>query len=214
MKVILQDGIKDCGICCLLSIIRHYGGNCSKEYLRQLTNTTKNGVTAYNLVTASESLGFSSIAMKGELENLNKSSLPCISHVIINKSYQHFVVIYDIDIKANKIVIMDPAKGKRLISTSEFKLMSSNNYIFLTPNKKLPNFQENKEIKETISCFFNEHKKLFLTILYLNLSYFLFHILSAFHFKYWPSPSTTATFSSELVQMIAPSISSSFSRIN
>ena len=184
MKVILQDGIKDCGICCLLSIIRHYGGNCSKEYLRQLTNTTKNGVTAYNLVTASESLGFSSIAMKGELESLNKSSLPCISHVIINKSYQHFVVIYDIDIKANKIVIMDPAKGKRLISTSEFKLMSSNNYIFLTPNKKLPNFQENKEIKETISCFFNEHKKLFLTILYLNLSYFLFHILSAFHFKY------------------------------
>ncbi len=184
MKVILQDGIKDCGICCLLSIIKHYKGNCSKEYLRQLTNTTKNGVTAYNLVTAAESLGFSASAMKGELENLREDNLPCISHVIINKSYQHFVVIYNIDIKLNKILIMDPAKGKRLISTSEFKLMSSNNYIFLRPNKKLPNLVKNEKIKETITNFFNEHRRLFLTILYLNLSYFVFHILSAFHFKY------------------------------
>ena len=74
--------------------------------------------------------------MKGELEDFREDNLPCISHVIINKSYQHFVVIYNIDIKLNKILIMDPAKGKRLISTSEFKLMSSNNYIFLRPNKK------------------------------------------------------------------------------
>ena len=50
MKVVLQDGIKDCGVCCLLSIIKHYGGNVSKEYLRDLTNTTKNGVTAYNII--------------------------------------------------------------------------------------------------------------------------------------------------------------------
>ena len=184
MKVVLQDGIKDCGICCLLSIIRHYGGNSSKEYLRQLTNTTKNGVSAYNLVTAAETLGFSSIAMKGELENLNRDNLPCIAHVIINKSYQHFVVIYDIDIKLNRITIMDPAKGKRLVSVSEFKLMSSNNYLFLVPNKKLPNLLENREIKDSITVFISTHKKLFLTILYLNLSYFVFHILSAFHFKY------------------------------
>jgi len=39
MKIVLQDGIKDCGVCCLLSIIKHYGGNVSKEYLRELTNT-------------------------------------------------------------------------------------------------------------------------------------------------------------------------------
>ena len=41
MKVVLQDGIKDCGICCLLSIIRHYGGNMSKEYLREVTGTNR-----------------------------------------------------------------------------------------------------------------------------------------------------------------------------
>ena len=37
VKVVLQDGMKDCGICCLLSIIRFYGGEVSKEYLREAT---------------------------------------------------------------------------------------------------------------------------------------------------------------------------------
>ena len=47
MKIVLQDGFKDCGICSLLSIIRFYGGEVSKEYLRELTNTTKSGVSVY-----------------------------------------------------------------------------------------------------------------------------------------------------------------------
>ena len=50
MKVVLQDGIKDCGVCCLLSIIRYYGGDVSREYLREITNTTKDGVSFYNLI--------------------------------------------------------------------------------------------------------------------------------------------------------------------
>ena len=50
MKVVLQDDIKDCGICSLLSIIRFYGGEVSKEYLREITNTTKDGVSFYNLI--------------------------------------------------------------------------------------------------------------------------------------------------------------------
>ena len=49
LKIVLQDGIKDCGICCLLSIIRFYGGEVPKEYLREITNTTKEGVSLYNL---------------------------------------------------------------------------------------------------------------------------------------------------------------------
>ena len=47
MKVVLQDGIKDCGVCCLLSVVRYYGGEISKEYLREITQTNKGGVSAY-----------------------------------------------------------------------------------------------------------------------------------------------------------------------
>ena len=55
MKVVRQNGSMDCGVCCLLSVIRHYGGNLPIEYLREMTATDRNGVSAYNLVhTAQE----------------------------------------------------------------------------------------------------------------------------------------------------------------
>ena len=135
MKVVLQDGIKDCGICCLLSVIRFYDGDVSKEYLREITNTNKSGVSAYDLIEGAKSIGFDAVGVKGDLSKIEKNNLPCLAHVIVNKSYKHFVVIYDIDFKRNKVLIMDPAKGKVILNMSEFKLMSSMNYIFL--NKDL-----------------------------------------------------------------------------
>ena len=47
--IVLQDGIKECGSACLLSIIRYYGGNISIERLLELTNTTKEGTNFYDL---------------------------------------------------------------------------------------------------------------------------------------------------------------------
>ena len=70
----LQDGIKDCGICCLLSIIRYYGGEISKEMLRKLTNTSKDGVTAYNLIEAAKSLGMESYGVSGDLNKIENNN--------------------------------------------------------------------------------------------------------------------------------------------
>ena len=84
MRVILQDGIKDCGICCLLSIIRFYGGDVSKEYLREITNTTKEGVSFYNLIEAAKKIGFEAIGVTGKLEDIKVNNLPCIVHFIVN----------------------------------------------------------------------------------------------------------------------------------
>ena len=127
MKIVLQDGIKDCGICCLLSIIRYYGGEVSKEYLRELTYTTKDGVSLYNLLEASKKIGFESIGLTGNLEDIEENKLPCIANFIVNKSYKHFVVLYKIDKVKKKVTLMDPAKGKKIISFSEFNLLSSTN---------------------------------------------------------------------------------------
>ena len=35
MEIVKQDGNMDCGVSCLLSVIRHYGGNVPIEYLRE-----------------------------------------------------------------------------------------------------------------------------------------------------------------------------------
>ena len=184
MKVVLQDGIKDCGVCSLLSIIRYYGGDVSKECLRDLTNTTKSGVSAYKLVEAAEKLGFRVEALNGEIEKINVNNLPCIAHVIINKSYQHFIVIYKLDFDSGKVQIMDPARGKKVISLSEFKLMSSSNYIFLYPIKKLPKLQQKQIIKDTIKIFGKSKKSYLVYLFILTISYFILNVLSAFHFKY------------------------------
>ena len=132
----MQDGIKDCGICCLLSVIRFYNGNISKENLRELTNTSRNGVSASALVECANSLGFNSYGLKGSIDNLKKEDLPIISHVILNKTYKHFIVIYDIDHKNKKLIVMDPAKGKKVLKFSEFNLLTSGNFIYLKPRNK------------------------------------------------------------------------------
>lgn len=184
MKIVLQDGIKDCGVCCLLSIIKFYNGKVSKEYLRDLTNTTKNGVSALSLVEAAEKLGFTVEALKGELEQIDANNLPCIAHVIIKKTYQHFVVIYDINYERKKLTIMDPAKGKRTLSFAEFKLMTSNNYLFLSPVNKLPNYNYNRVIIKTIISFIKKEKKYIVFLFILTIFYFFFNIISSYHFKY------------------------------
>ena len=183
MEVVKQEGIKDCGVCCLLSIIKHYGGNVSLEYLRELTNTTKNGVSAYNLVKAATKIGFNSYGIETTIEKINNNMLPIISHVIVNRSYQHFIVIYSINKIKNKILIMDPAYGKKEISIKEFHLMTSNNYIYLKPIKKILNLERKRIIDSWLREFLSKNKKYIPYIILLTVIYFILNIVTAFYFK-------------------------------
>lgn len=183
MEVVKQEGIKDCGVCSLLSIIRHYKGDVSLEYLRELTKTTKNGVSAYHLVEAASKLGFHAYGIKIKLEDIEKDALPMISHVIINKSYQHFIVIYEINKQKKELLIMDPAFGKKRVSFQEFHLMTSDNYIYLKPVKKILKLEKKKIINEWIIRFIKDHKKYIPHILILTGIYFITNIISAFYFK-------------------------------
>ena len=184
MKVVLQDGSKDCGICCLLSIIKYYKGDVSKEYLREITNTTKEGVSFYDLINGAKKLGFEAIGMNGKIDNINVNNLPCIVHFIVNKRYKHFVVLYKIYEKKHQVELMDPAKGKKIISISEFNLLTSNNYIFLKPIKKLPVMTKKKIIKKNIQNLFKTKRKLLLLITYLTINFFILNVFTSFHFKY------------------------------
>ncbi len=184
LKVVLQDGIKDCGVCCLLSIIRFYGGEVSKEYLRELTHTTKEGVSFYNLIEAAKFLGFEAIGVSGKLEDIDVNNLPCIVHFIVNKSYKHFVVLYQINKKKQQVTLMDPAKGKKTISFSEFNLLSSSSYLFLHPNKKLPIMKQKNIILKSIKLLFKNQKNSLVIIIILTLSYFILNLFCTFHFKY------------------------------
>lgn len=184
MKIVLQDGFKDCGICSLLSIIRFYGGDVSKEYLREITNTTKNGVSAYNLIEGAKKVGFNAEGVCGDMTNLKNNNLPCIAHLSVNKEYKHFVVIYKINFEEGNLLIMDPAKGKKTLSFSEFKLHSTNNFILLKPVKSIPIFNNRRMVMKTIRNNFLNNKKIYIVLIFLILIYFIFNILVSFNFKY------------------------------
>jgi ATP-binding cassette subfamily B protein len=136
------------------------------------------------LITCAKELGFDAYGVNGELGELKKDDLPCIAHTIINKSLKHFIVIYKIDESRDKIIIMNPEYGKKVISFSEFNLVSTHNYIILKPIKKIPVFKYNKIINESINLFIKKNILVVLLIVLLTIIYFILNVIVSFHFKY------------------------------
>lgn len=178
---IRQDDLKDCGISCLLMIIRYYHGDASKEYLRELTKTTKDGVTAFYLIKAAQQLGFNTKALKGDFSLLSKEDFPLIAHTIINNSYQHFVVVYEIT--KDKVIIADPSYGIRKLSFSEWKNISTEKYLIFKPIKKIPKLCSNKHIVNIIISFIYRNRLLFISIVIISLIFTILSIITTYNFK-------------------------------
>lgn len=178
---VIQDDLKDCGISCLLTIIRYYHGDVSKEYLRELTKTTKDGVNAYYLIKAAQELGFNTKALKGDISLLNKDDYPLIAHTIINNSYQHFVVVYEI--KNNKVIVADPSKGMCKFTLDEWNNISTNKYFIFKPIKKIPKFNNNKRIINILFSFFYKYRLLITTIIVISLIFTILSIITTYNFK-------------------------------
>lgn len=180
---ILQDDLKDCGVCSLLSIIKYYHGDVSKEYLRELTKTDKNGVSALNILYAARELGFEAYGIKGNLKDLKKEILPAIAHVIVNNKFPHFVVVYKIDYKKDQILVMDPAIGFSTYSFSNFLNISTNYYLIMKPKQIVPKFVDNSNYQDKIKDVIKNYKQVFLTIILLSIFYMIINIIESYQFK-------------------------------
>lgn len=131
MRYVKQEGLVDCGICCLYNIIRYYKGNMDIEKLRRLTNTNENGTSIYNLINVSNKIGFLSKAYKCKISDLYGLSFPLIALIKIN-NINHFVIIDNV--LNEYISIFDPIRGRLYYSHEEFKNEWQN--IVITFDKK------------------------------------------------------------------------------
>ena len=181
---VMQDGIKDCGVCSLLTIIKSYGGNVPREYLRMITNTTNDGVNAFSLLEAGRKLGFDAKGVNGSVFDIDKKFLPCIAHVIIDGKYKHFVVIHEINMKAGNLILADPAKGIVKMKIEDFLKITTSNFLFLTPNKKIPFIKPGNEIKSLVFNFLYMNKNILLMIAFLSILYTISNILTSFNFQF------------------------------
>jgi ABC-type bacteriocin/lantibiotic exporter with double-glycine peptidase domain len=115
---VLQHDQSDCGVACLLSIIKFYKGDCSLEKLRELSGTTQQGTTLLGLYQVSNQLGFIAEGFQTNIRTLVEFEQPSIIHVTIENQLQHYLVCYHYDNKKG-FLIGDPAKGIYYLSASE-----------------------------------------------------------------------------------------------
>lgn len=136
----LQQDQSDCGVACLLTVIKYYGGNNSMETIRKLSGTNITGTTILGLYQAANSLGFNAEGCEADVSALFKHPSPVILHVLIEEKLEHYVVCYGTKVNEKKelvFIIGDPAHG--IVHLSEVELSSiwkSKICLTLEPNEQ------------------------------------------------------------------------------
>lgn len=186
-KLILvkQDELKDCGPACIATLIKYYQGNIPLEQLKDMCHTTKKGTTALDIVLTLKSIGFKAEGIKIDLKGLTKITLPCIAHITIDEIFNHYVVIYKINIKKKILIVGDPKDRIKKMTFQNFDKIWNNIIINAYPIKSIPVIYNRKDslfvyIFKTLNCY---KKSLFL-ILVLSSLMTLFMILLSFNLQY------------------------------
>ncbi|MEL6688337.1 MAG: peptidase domain-containing ABC transporter [Pseudomonadota bacterium] len=140
LPIILQAEAAECGLACLAMVAGYHGYRTSLTELRRIFSVSSKGATLRSLSIAADQLGLSARGLRCELEDLPELRTPAILHWGLN----HYVVLK----KAGKrrVVIHDPARGKRTLALEEVSKHFTGVALELTPT---PNF-ERKEKPEKV----------------------------------------------------------------
>ena len=181
MKIlyIRQTDVKDCGVSCLMAIIRYYGGYVSREYLRDITNTTREGTSVYSLVECAKKIGMEARALKGDINKLN--NFPLIAHVLLDEKLGHFVVV----VKKNSkyITVMDPNCGFKKYTYSNWQKISTNVYLLYYPKENLLRQPKEKKSFSSIISFLKLNKFLVLLVFLFSLLYTFCNLFLSYQFE-------------------------------
>ena len=165
--IVLQEGNKDCGASCLLSVVRYYGGNISKEKIIDMTKTTKEGTTFYNIKEASNQIGLIAKSYKvEEIEKIKEITSPFICQVSKNSS-MHFIVVYKVN--NNKLLIMDPSIGKVIMDIFDFNNIWTGYIMILEKVGILPDYKNTKCLNKEITKVLTSNKKIIIFIIILSI---------------------------------------------
>lgn len=163
----LQLDQSDCGVACLLSIIKLYEGYNTLEKLRELSGTTKQGTTMLGLYQVANKIGFTAEGCEADLNALIEHKQPVILHVFIENQLQHYVVCYEFD-KQKGFLVGDPAKGIYYLSAEELdKIWISKSCLTLEPNENFVKETEvkNKQLNWFLDLIKDDYKLLWISVL-------------------------------------------------
>ncbi|MEB3279733.1 MAG: peptidase domain-containing ABC transporter [Lyngbya sp.] len=133
-----QQSSSDCGAACLATIGQYYGKTWSLNRLRNLAGVGRSGASLKGLARAAESLGFQVRPVRASLSRLESQKNPWIAHW----QGDHFVVVCWV--KRRKVLIADPAVGKRELSRQEFIDGWTGYALLVDPTERLEEVENEK----------------------------------------------------------------------
>lgn len=174
--IVKQNGFKDCGPSCLLSIMKYYGFEASHEEVTFTLKTTVDGTNAYNIINGSRLYGFDGYGIHYTYEEIINSevSFPIICHVIKNNMY-HFIVVYKKN--KNSLTIMDPGSNITKITFDEFKNIYQETSLVIYPVKKVNNLVNKNKLLDVIIDYLKLEKKNLIMIISTSTTLIILSIL-------------------------------------
>ena len=115
VPVLLQMNSVECGSACLAMILSYYGRKTGVGECRDACGVGRDGITAQTIAKAARSYGLRAKAFSLEPCDFRDLQLPAIVHWEFN----HFIVVERWSPRCVEIV--DPARGRRRLSASEFE---------------------------------------------------------------------------------------------
>ncbi|MCM1141654.1 MAG: peptidase domain-containing ABC transporter [Muribaculum sp.] len=140
MHVYQQLEFSDCGYACVRMICRHYGWRIAPDYLREISDYNRLGLSIGEIKSILTHLGFNCQAVKVSIDEVSLMPLPSI----LFWKEKHFVVLASID--PDKYEILDPAEGRLYFKKDEFveNFISSKNFGVALVMEDTPKFYEQK----------------------------------------------------------------------
>ncbi|HUX97578.1 MAG TPA: ABC transporter transmembrane domain-containing protein [Bacteroidales bacterium] len=130
---VLQCDSSDCGVACLASAIRYYGGDSSIEKLRSLSGTGITGTSMLGLYQAANKSGLSATGYEAGISDIRDHDNLLILHVLIGDKLEHYVLFYGYN--EGKYTIWDPGRGLILMSEEDLtSIWKSGKCLSLSPN--------------------------------------------------------------------------------
>ena len=174
-EMVVQKSVNDCGIACLLYVLKYFGKNVTYKKIEEKIIKEKDGISAYEIIKVSKEFGISSCGYKNLKVNKNLT-FPLIAHTI-NNNVQHFVVV--LKVSNNNVYIMDPSYGLITKQKDEFnKSYTGVAILFKNHNPYLLNNVINRKSILLITILI-----LLFTLLSLFYSYLLSYLVESISTK-------------------------------
>lgn len=128
MPIILQTESAECGLACVAMISGYYGSKIDIGTLRRKYSVSLKGMSLQDIINVSDSLGFYTRAVRLDIEDIDKLSLPAILHW----NFNHFVVLEKKEFRKWKIY--DPSRGVVYIDEKNFSSSFTGISLEITPS--------------------------------------------------------------------------------